>query len=246
MNSIQTPCAPGSQLVTNALHPFRADFRPMRSDLLDKLISTLSLPLVSKDDCYVQPSSPSCMAPEVLAQQRIKPILRRRSIWPGVFPIYQSTTIGASDSLGRGHEPNSRHISSMTVSQESFDDMKCTPVLTRSFLCSLGFAPRLSPYNSQIPLPRFRPENGGKHHLSILRPFIFELFELCAFRETASASKELSDIFHHQIDYINELDTTNVKFKRMNSYSGTALAAPWFRIRHRARIRAAQWHTSIL
>jgi hypothetical protein len=246
----QRTCQSGTFRLLNMLSMDAADVAATTSTASDlNKYPKSSLSLVSKDDCFLQSSSPSYMAPEVLSPQPISPSPRHRSIWqPGLFPIYQSTTIGASDGFGSNHEPNSEDVSSMTTSQGSVDDIQA-PTAYTSFLCSFRFTPYLSSTNYPISLPRFRAEGNRKKSLALrLRrhlPRILELIDLHGLRETTSASKDLSDIFYHQNHHINEIYSTDLKVNRMNSFSGTALAVPWFRIRHRARIRAAQWHTSI-
>lgn len=79
-------------------------------------------------------------------------------------------------------------------------------------------------------------------------PYILKLFiQLRGLCEPDSARRILPETFHQQNHITHDVDSTNVKANSMilKSKMGTDLSALCFRIRHRARLRAAQWHTTL-
>lgn len=93
----------------------------------------------------------------------------------------------------------------------------------------------------------FRTEEDKKKDLLLYLPYIVELIRLHGLCETDSTRRIFPETFHHQDHISHEVDSTNIKANSMilNSKMGTDLSAHCFRIRHRARLRAAQWHTNL-
>jgi len=97
----------------------------------------------------------------------------------------------------------------------------------------------------------WQTKDDEKAHFSFYLPRILELLHLHSLREADSARHVSAQTFNHQNHNTHEMektitlevDSVNDSADNMTTDKGTDFSVLCFRIRHRARIRAAQWHT---
>jgi len=218
---------------------------------------------MSDDLSHCFSHSPAYIAPELLPPGDASTRTRAEDVWgASLFAIYPPTSNLVPRGISSVFDAILSPVSStpaIPVSQARVDDTRPSSALQSCRgLFKLNKYPGLPGFGNVrwiIPKLAERMTAGErrKKNLSLYLPRILKLIKLHALREEVSLSKDLSAFLQHDDrhtiheEYPLNFISTHPKVNRMNINNASALAAraaPWFRVRHRARIRA-KWHTSI-